>query len=95
MTEKSEFHLPFNKLYADQLVIEVISYMQSCGQDQLPIYQDDHLLGIISYSEIINFLHHKPENNLFYHKLNYTIESLFVLKNRYSQWEFGKPDRTF
>jgi predicted transcriptional regulator len=83
MTDKSGVHLSTRKLHADQLIIEVMRVMYTWGQDKVPVYKDDILLGTVSSSEILKFLNNEDEKNLYYHKLNYTMESLLMLKNKH------------
>lgn len=91
MNDKSVTVLLISKLYASQLVAEVIFYMSIQELGKIPVYRDDFLIGIISYSDILNFLDDEPEKNLYFHKLNYTIESLVLLNN--SQGESAAEDK--
>jgi len=73
---------PSVSLHTEQILIEVIALMNSSGENSLPVYDDNKTqLGTISLSDILIFLEHESEKNLYHHKLNYTVESLLVLKH--------------
>lgn len=69
------------RLNGESILVEVIEWMKKNADCQLPVYNSGNsFLGMISLNDILIFLEHDTQSELYYHKLNYTLESLVALK---------------
>lgn len=69
------------KVHAERIIFEVITYMNNIGEGYLAVYSDNNtLLGEVCVADLVAFLEHEPEKKLYYHKLNYTMETFLRLK---------------
>jgi predicted transcriptional regulator len=67
-------------LNSDQLVLEVVDMMLKYEINDVAIFDNNHQIASISFSEIASFLSKDSKSNLLYHKLNYTIASFLQLR---------------
>lgn len=64
------------KIYAHQLVGEVLAQMRNTDASSLPVYDKDQLIGKISYQELMSFLNFKEKSgNIYAHKLNFDMRT--------------------
>lgn len=62
-----------------QLVAEALSHMRKGAVNSLPVYDDGHFIGKITYSDLMTFLKHKENtSNLYTYKLNFEIGTALV-----------------
>ena len=67
------------KLDTRQLVAEALSHMRQGAVNSLPVYNDGHFVGKITYSDLMAFLEHKESTgNLYSYKLNFEIEAALI-----------------
>lgn len=62
------------KIYAQQLVAEVLSQMRNTEVDSLPVYDKGQFIGKITYDELMLFLNNEDKaGSVYAHKLNFDI----------------------
>jgi transmembrane sensor len=83
------------KLYAQQLVAEVLSQMQETELDSMPVYDKGHFVGKISYEELTTFVNHKDKSgNIYTHKLNFDVgTALLAIKRMRTDFQDKKIRR--
>lgn len=83
------------KIYAQQLVAEVLSQMRNTEVNSLPVYDKGQFIGRITYEELMSFLNHEENpGSVYAHKLNFDIgTTLRVIKrmNADSSLKVAKP----
>lgn len=68
------------RLHSEQLVIEVIDIMLKQELYTMPVFYDEKHIGVVRFKDLISFLTHEERGeNLIFHKLNYSIESVMVM----------------
>lgn len=74
------------KIYAHQLVAEVLSQMRSAEVTTLPVYDKGQFIGKVSYDDLMSFLGDEENTESVYaHKMNFDIgTALQVIKRRYA-----------
>lgn len=67
-------------LHSEQLVIEVIDIMLKQELYTMPVFYNKKYIGVVRFKDLISFLtHEEREENLIFHKLNYSIESVMIM----------------
>lgn len=67
------------KLDTRQIVAEALSHMRKGAVNSLPVYDDGHFIGKITYSDLMTFLKHKEDTgNMHTYKLNFEIGTALV-----------------
>ncbi|ETZ21399.1 hypothetical protein [Pedobacter sp. V48] len=67
-------------LHSEQLVVEVIDIMLKEELYTMPVFYNKKHIGVVRFQDLISFLTHEERGeNLIFHKLNYSIESVMVM----------------
>ena len=68
------------RLHSEQLVIEVIDIMLKQELYTMPVFYNEKHIGVVRFKDLISFLTREERGeNLIFHKLNYSIESVMVM----------------
>jgi len=83
------------KIYAQQLVAEVLTQIRDTEGNSLPVYDKGHFIGKISYEELMVFVNHKEKSgDIYTHKLNFDVgTALFAIKRMRTDLESKKIKR--
>src|SRR5688572_3444682 len=67
-------------LHSEQLVVEVIGIMLKEELYTMPVFYNKKHIGLVRFKDLISFLTHEERGeNLIFHKMNYSIESVMVM----------------
>ena len=67
-------------LHSEQLVVEVIDIMLKEELYTMPVFYNKKHIGLVRFKDLISFLTHEERGeNLIFHKMNYSIESVMVM----------------
>lgn len=83
------------KLHTRQLVAEALSVMQNGEVDNLPVYDNGHFIGRITYEELQAFLKYNGKiGNIDGHKLSFELGTALVTVKRMRSEDQQKPVRS-